>query len=484
MADPPNKQSSILRRGREVIKTFVLDVVSFCHSKIERITNSSAASRLRSFVSTSRQPMLKLVKALAWCVPLLLTLTTINSQDMQKEAEQAERSYKSVEDGLVSAAHQARVHALRQLAFVCTISVPENTIHNEFVSALLVSPRRYAPYLDPARELFIEEIQRYNSERNDRPPAEDFALLLEGLTRLGPHGWIKGSPGKDTFDTSVNVSWIWEPWEKHLATLDNQNSFHLDTLQNAFSQLTLNDLKLPPSSNLTGADFEQTTFVAAKLPKVDLAAAVLQATDFSGTDLEEGHFEASQLQGARLAGANLYGSYFNGAYLSSANFQNAQLGGAHLQQAISRGGADFSKSVLRSAELDQIDCDACRFAGADLQGASLSSALLTGVTFEGANLRNATFRDSDLRRVRLRHSDLTGADFERVDLRYADFTNVRGVLHARSWRNANIASATGLSAQLKNTLLTRFHAVSISSDAGWQFYRNNGFPYDGRQNYR
>lgn len=109
------------------------------------------------------------------------------------------------------------------------------------------------------------------------------------------------------------------------------------------------------------------------LPRVNLAAADLKGADLKGANLEGGTMDAVDLRSVRLSHANL-----DDATLFSALLDNADLSNAYLRNTDLKG-ATMKGTNLTGAHLE----------GADLRGAQLQGANMTGASLRGANLARA-----------------------------------------------------------------------------------------------
>jgi uncharacterized protein YjbI with pentapeptide repeats len=192
----------------------------------------------------------------------------------------------------------------------------------------------------------------------------------------------------------------------------NHNLTYLD-----LSGLNFKGAKLA-KSNLYGADFKDANLRGTDMSGTRLDRATLIRADFSGanlsgasilrptiyTDLTENIADAPRFAGANLTGIRVM------ANMSGADFHGADLTGANLTPRESRAGqgtlstlarnllksCDFTKAIMRGANLDHAVLTFARFAGADLTGANLTDTDLSRADFTGANLTDVDFTGADL----------------------------------------------------------------------------------------
>lgn len=182
-------------------------------------------------------------------------------------------------------------------------------------------------------------------------------------------------------------------------------------------------------SNLYGADFTDANLRGTDMSGTRLDRATLIRADFSGanlagasilrptiyTDLTESLGDAPRFAGANLAGirvmANMSGADFHGADLTDANFtpREARAGQGTI--------TTLAKNVLKS----------CDFTRAIMRGANLEHAVLTFSRFAGADLSGANLTDTDLSRADLTGANLTDADLTGADLDGANLLGVKGL---------------------------------------------------------
>ena len=135
----------------------------------------------------------------------------------------------------------------------------------------------------------------------------------------------------------------------------------------------------------------------------------VRGLDFSRAVLRSADLRGADLSGAVLVDANLYGADLRGACLAGADLERASL-----EQA-NAGEADLRNARLLGAQLGSV-----RLGGADLRFADLQRARLQYAVLMGARLEHADLRGANLQRARLRQARLGGADLRGADLRFAD----------------------------------------------------------------
>jgi hypothetical protein len=117
----------------------------------------------------------------------------------------------------------------------------------------------------------------------------------------------------------------------------------------------------------------EVNLVGAKIPRVNLTDAYLEAANLGRTHLERAILDGAHLERSYLGEAHLEGAITIGAHLERANLIDAHLEGAYL------GGLHLGDAVLLDAHLE----------GAFLIHAYLEGTLLTRAHLEGTNLTEA-----------------------------------------------------------------------------------------------
>ncbi len=148
---------------------------------------------------------------------------------------------------------------------------------------------------------------------------------------------------------------------------------------------------------------------------IDLEGANLQGFRLTGLQFDNAVFSAAKMQGAYLDGAELQGAYLDGAelqgaYLDGAVLQAATLSGAKMQGAY-LDGAELQAAYLNWAEMQGADLSGAEMQGADLRGAEMQGADLRGAEMQGADLSGAEMDDiTELTRATLRSALVSSVD--------------------------------------------------------------------------
>ena len=142
-----------------------------------------------------------------------------------------------------------------------------------------------------------------------------------------------------------------------------------------------------------------------------------EATGFLPFDLGGANFSWSDLREADLAGVDLQETRLLDADLRESDLKWANLQGSYLRSAKFQG-ADLSYANLRGANLQGCDLERVPMISTNLRDADLRIANLGG-----ANLAEAVFRDADLREADFQGANLSGTDLRGADLREADLRN-------------------------------------------------------------
>jgi uncharacterized protein YjbI with pentapeptide repeats len=171
--------------------------------------------------------------------------------------------------------------------------------------------------------------------------------------------------------------------------------------------------------NLSGITFPAANLTGANLEGANLTGATLSAvTSFNTADLQFANLSGADVQGAKLAGADMdsvssggvtgiptslptgwgvtdgylvgpNASLSFGTNLSGATFPVSSLAGANLE------GADVSSAVLTAVtSMENANTSFTDFAGSDLTGQDLTGANLTGANMSGATLTGVTWSNT------------------------------------------------------------------------------------------
>lgn len=140
--------------------------------------------------------------------------------------------------------------------------------------------------------------------------------------------------------------------------------------------------------------------------------------------------------------ANLNGAMLRNVDLS---IEPSLFGNTYAEFVRTHFGADFTGTLLRSAEMGSARFPRATFTGADLYGANLLAADLSGANLEDANLQSAFLLFSDLSGAKLWNADLTNAMLDDADLTGAEFTGSDSRVtkrHARGLTQSQLDEAT------------------------------------------
>jgi uncharacterized protein YjbI with pentapeptide repeats len=121
-------------------------------------------------------------------------------------------------------------------------------------------------------------------------------------------------------------------------------------------------------------------------------------------------FSRAILRWANLAGAHLEGSDLSWAHLQSASLSRAHLQGAFLSWAHLEGAS------FRGAHLEGADLSGAHLQGATLRRTDLKRAFLTGAFLQGADLKEANLERAFLQGAHLEGADLSGAHLQGATL--------------------------------------------------------------------
>ena len=157
-----------------------------------------------------------------------------------------------------------------------------------------------------------------------------------------------------------------------------------------------------------------------------------------------------QLQLANLERAELEGQDFDGAFLIRANLHETSSKFVKLRRA-NLWSADFSRSNLKGAILDNARLGVVNFGGSNAKCASFEGAILERANFQNTDLKGANLRDSmlfeaTLENAKLSNADLTGANTEGADFYGATFCCTKmpnGELNNRDCQNTGMKPKTG-----------------------------------------
>lgn len=131
------------------------------------------------------------------------------------------------------------------------------------------------------------------------------------------------------------------------------------------------------------------------LDYVNLTGANFQESSFAGLEAFDAIFNGVNLSGADFSGANLPGADFTNANLTRARFCNARLPRAVFTSATAEG-ADFSGAILDDSKLSGGIFFNSNFSGTNLSGSEIYNAKFTKVDFSDADFSRARMYSSVL----------------------------------------------------------------------------------------
>ncbi len=182
------------------------------------------------------------------------------------------------------------------------------------------------------------------------------------------------------------------------------------------------------------------------------AASILHATATGWTPvLGDETSSLPCMWGAHLAGAKWPGVKLPGVLLTGANLIRADLDGATLTSALAVG-CRLARATLRKADLTAIILRHADLHGADCSGATMKRADLTH-----ANLISARFRSSELCGADLREARIDDADFSGANLTVAKLDDLS--LRKATFAGADFNTASLVRCDMERMRLRRAHFV-------------------------
>jgi uncharacterized protein YjbI with pentapeptide repeats len=133
-----------------------------------------------------------------------------------------------------------------------------------------------------------------------------------------------------------------------------------------------------------------TSLSRARLPKMKMSDARLEACDLSGALLQNARWYRVELVGCRLTGFQL--SEFNGGYVL---FKDCTMDSAMFTSGRFKASR-FENCTMRRLLLEKMDLSGAIFAGCDLTDADLTGSALKGVDFRGSNLAGVHVEERQL----------------------------------------------------------------------------------------
>ena len=213
-----------------------------------------------------------------------------------------------------------------------------------------------------------------------------------------------------------------EEWECPLDTLPGEEYCYWHKEEDG-KEPTEEQLEGLKEKEIWGVYLRKANLDRANLQGAFLKCAELQNAHLSTANIQKSYLILAQLNNSQLAAANFQESNLTGANLQEAllfhtNFREACLIAADFKNARIPTGANFQKSDLLDAKLQELN----------LNGANFYESNLKGVELQGANLYGARF-DSK--------TDLDGSFLIGVNLFHSYFDE------AKSFRNATVFQNDG-----------------------------------------
>ncbi|MFN3826622.1 MAG: pentapeptide repeat-containing protein [Micavibrio sp.] len=168
------------------------------------------------------------------------------------------------------------------------------------------------------------------------------------------------------------------------------------------------------------------------------ARAVLKFKDLSHLDFHGGNLSQADFTGSLLNSANLAHGVFKGVSFFACDMRNANLEQADFSRADFRGayvaGANLTGADLKSADMREgrlmerdekgqmVDMQRANIPAGKTHKTIFTGAKLTETNLSGSRASAADFSDADLSGVIVQHADFSGANLEGANLTNADFS--------------------------------------------------------------
>lgn len=200
--------------------------------------------------------------------------------------------------------------------------------------------------------------------------------------------------------------------------------------------------------------------------------------------LKNVHFEITKFYNANLSGLDFENSTFTNEYLKGANFEDANLQGVSFETYdIFRGypivymmnfeNINFENAILNNTNLSHRVFSDCNFKNAslykaNLKGASLKGNEFYGVNFEFANLSHANFTntlvvEANLNNANLNSAHLSGTSFEGSSMVGANITNVIFDFKT-SFKNVVFVAESNAKTRIDKIILDKLKSVGYTSE--------------------
>jgi len=402
----------------------------------------------------------------------LIALMTYQSGQLLYSIESADRAYSQLVSDLGQDSTRVRIAAVKRIPDLMLRQVPVTSTIGTTDSLKMILGWKF-----PTTAKYHSELQRVirfyvsSLNSNENWSRGEARAILDILQQLGPEGWYEARERTTQTEYRHSLSWIW------VVPKGRENSdlavtlFQGSRLEGSnFQQFKLDQ------ADFQNAQLSQSNFSYAHLKGANLSNATMEQSDLSYSDcgnsaLEHAKLTKSRLVSTQLFAANLKYALLNEAQMSEANLERANLLGANLEKAVLR------KASLKHANLQNIQLSAAFMEYADLHASdlkfsTLTKATLTNSSFDFSNLSFATLDDADLSFASFWRVDLSGAD-----LTGANFTGAKYLDMVKSWFDANLADAKGLTKEQIEEFVSR-GAVVIPNHVRWLAYKEAGRPHE------
>lgn len=248
------------------------------------------------------------------------------------------------------------------------------------------------------------------------------------------------------------------------------------------ADMDLSDVKLV-KANLSNAKLANSDFTRA-----DLSDAILRNADLTDTNLSHASLEKADLRNAKYDNANFYLANLTGADLSNPYYD--------MEVEWERNSVNFSRAILREANMQCVWLLGAEFTGADLTKANLDSARmidvgLEGVILESTDLSDCVFEYGGISGTRMRgvimrggicfwlimsftNANLSCADFESFTCSADDESDSLFSAENADLSRANLCNANLAGSILRNVNLTDATLADIELERSDLAYSNLG----------
>ncbi|MDR6496795.1 uncharacterized protein YjbI with pentapeptide repeats [Paraburkholderia terricola] len=224
--------------------------------------------------------------------------------------------------------------------------------------------------------------------------------------------------------------------------------------------------------SLAGQDITNAKLAGTDFTNIDFHGANLTDVDFTGTVLAHANLSNTALNGARLKGAQLHD-----ATLNCAQFNVYAIKGCSVpttsdpSAAADLTQANLQRATLHSAMLDKVAMPGANLSAIDAANSSFRSTALEAnenvkypANLQGANLTGVSFQNAHLNLVQFNNAVLTGADFDGDTLYGTDFSN--SVMPGASFQGAVLEQVNFNGTILENAQFTNATMKSVTPGDG------------------